>query len=61
VPDPGPIPEAILARIRAFVASVPRDWPGGAQVTLNISPQGVVTSCEMKGRIEASRVHSRAE
>ena len=45
------IPGRFQQQIEAFIQEV-RDgkWPGGGQMGLNVSPQGVVTSMEAKGR-----------
>jgi len=46
-----PIPPRLWKRLEKFLADVRAgDWPGGGQIVLNVSPQGVVTSIEAKGR-----------
>lgn len=48
--DP-PIPPRLWQTLIAFLSDVRAGkWPGGAQVTLNVSGQGIVTSLEAKGR-----------
>ena len=50
MPDPL-IPPRLWDRLEKFLLSVRAgEWPGGGQVILNVSPQGVVTSLEAKGR-----------
>jgi hypothetical protein len=45
------IPDRFRQEIERFIAEVQSGrWPGGGQVLMNISPQGVVTSIEAKGR-----------
>ena len=51
MPQAPRIPARFLVRIEEFLAEVATGrWPGGGQVLLNVSPQGVVTSIEAKGR-----------
>lgn len=46
-----PIPPRLWARLVAFLSDMRTGrWPGGGQITLNVSGQGVVTSIEVKGR-----------
>ena len=48
-----PIPDRFVRRIEEFLASVRAGgWAGGGQVLLNVSPQAIVTSVEIKGRDE---------
>jgi hypothetical protein len=46
------IPEKLWCHLKSFVGEI-RDgrWSGGAQIVLNVSPSGQVTSLEVKARI----------
>mgnify|MGYP001617185826 CR=1 FL=1 len=47
------IPEPLWLRLQETLAAVRAGaWNGGAQIVLNVSPQGVVTSLEVKCRLE---------
>ena len=50
---PDPLPPAFWVRLQETLAAIRAGtWNGGAQVVLNISPQGVITSMEVKTRLE---------
>lgn len=52
MPEQQPIPPHIWRRIREFLEAVPENWPGGAEIVLKVSKQGIVTACTCQGRIE---------
>lgn len=48
-----PIPAHIWQAMREFLDAVQRGtWNKGGQIVLTVSPQGVVSACEVRGKIE---------
>lgn len=51
-----PISSTVWRKLSDFVNELRAGkWPGGAQVVLNFSPDGRVTSFEIKGRVDIRR------